>query len=218
VAQNGDHGLSFTYLKRAGVSYALDTNDTPNRYYLKLLLLRDLRAPKRISCGFQERPEDDGIHVVADSFLTKRFMQRLEYLVLNLRYHKTVLLLLYYAKNFTDAQMKEVVHTSHTQGNCILDRTTREQQVCSGNTKKARIYPINKTLHCDTDISALEKETKDTDRRCSYSSALHGRRGRTCRRTGDTGPTRHWSAYRKRPRIDSRCPAGCPFHDQPFPA
>lgn len=104
-------------------------NNTPNRYAFEALTPVEIwRAPKEEVLKFlHTHPE------ITEYFLSRilkglsGMMERMEYLVLEPAYEKTVLLLLYYAKNFSDGEKK---------GKLIIPLTHREIAGWIGTTRE----------------------------------------------------------------------------------
>lgn len=162
VGKSGDTLVLHVFKVGAHFPMTWAVNDTPNRYSFEALTPAEIwRAPKEDVLRFlRTHPE------ISEFFLSRilrgvsGLMERMEYLVLEPAYEKTVLLLLYYAKNFSDGELK---------GKLIIPLTHREIAGWIGTTretaslqieilKKKKFLTYNRRLITIPDVALLARE------------------------------------------------------------
>jgi CRP-like cAMP-binding protein len=129
AAQTGDALVLHVY--KAGSVFPMPwiVNSTPNRYYFEALTPVELwRAPQEDVMRFF-RGSTEMTEFMMSKMLTglSGLLERMEYLVFDSAYRKVVLLLLYYAKNFTDDAQK---------GTLIIPLTHKEIAAWIGTTRE----------------------------------------------------------------------------------
>lgn len=162
VAPNGD--MLVLHVFKAGSYFPMTwvINDTPNRYYFEALTPIEVqRAPRdEVYRLVKNHPE------VLEHFMSRLLtgvsgmMRRMEHLVFESAYYKTILLLLYYAKNFSDAQVKGklMIPLTHKEIAAWIGTTRETASLQIETLKQKKFIQYNRRLITIPDVAALEKE------------------------------------------------------------
>lgn len=162
VGKSGDTLVLHVFKSGSHFPMTWTINNTPNRYYFEALTAVEIwRAPKDDVLKFlQSHPE------VSKHFLSRilrgvsGLMERMEYLVLEPAYEKTVLLLLYYAKNFSDEDTKGKlsIPLTHREIAAWIGTTRETASLQIETLKRKKLISYNRRLITITDVSLLSKE------------------------------------------------------------
>lgn len=158
ILRAGDPPAGMLYLKKGLVrmSFAADTgdmlvlhvfkigsvfplpwmiNNTPNRYYFEALTPVELyRAPREDVLLLMKNTTEIETHLLSRVLAgLSGLMQRMEFLVFDSAYKKTILLLLYYVKNFSDTSQK---------GKLMIPLTHKEIASWIGTTRETASLQI----------------------------------------------------------------------------
>ncbi len=140
-------------------------NDESNRYYFEALTPVEIwRAPREeVIRLFSEQPAIE--HEMLSRMLRglSGLMKRMEFLVFDSAYKKTILLLLYYVKNFSDDAVKGKLRIPLTHREIAAwIGTTRETASLQIETlKKKHLIEYHKRYMVIPDIISLEHEIAD---------------------------------------------------------
>ena len=162
VAQNGDMLVLHVFKANSYFPMSWALNEFPNRYYFEALTPVEVwRAPKEDVQKFvHAHPE------VVEHFL-ERYMrgvggvlQRMEYLVFEPAYKKTILLILYYAKNFSDGEGKPklTIPLTHKEIAAWIGTTRETASLQIETLKKKKLIEYRKRYIVIPDLHELEKE------------------------------------------------------------
>lgn len=162
VGKNGD--LLVLHVFKPGSYFPMPwaVNDVPNRYYFEALTSVEIwRAPKDDVLKFLHMHPD-----VAEYFLSRilrglsGLMERMEHLVLAPAYEKTVLLLLYYAKNFSEAEAhgKLLIPLTHREIAGWIGTTRETASLQIETLKKKKLLTYNRRLITIPNVALLAKE------------------------------------------------------------
>lgn len=162
VAQNGD--MLVLHVFKAGSYFPMSwvVNEVPNRYYFEALTPVEVwRAPKEdVEKFIHIHPE------VVEHFL-ERYMrgvggvlQRMEYLVFEPAYKKAILLILYYARNFSDGEGKTklTIPLTHKEIAAWIGTTRETASLQIETLKKKNLIEYKKRYIVIPDIRKLETE------------------------------------------------------------
>ncbi len=162
VAKNGDYLVLHVFKAGAYFPMMWVINDTPNvHYYEALSEVEIMRAPREALRRFMNvHPE------ILEHFMSRLLtgmnglLQRMEYLVFESAYHKTILLLLYYAKNFSDTEVKGrlTIPLTHKEIAAWIGTTRETVSLQIEELKKKNLITYNKRSIIIPSVSALEKE------------------------------------------------------------
>lgn len=137
-------------------------NDEPNRYYFESLTPVEIwRAPREdVLRLFSENPliERDMMKKMLRGL--SGLMKRMEFLVFDSAYKKTVLLLLYYVKNFSDDTVKGklCIPLTHREIAAWIGTTRETASLQIETLKKKKLIEYHRRYILVPDISQLEKE------------------------------------------------------------
>lgn len=137
-------------------------NNEPNRYYFEALTPVVLwRAPQEeVVKLFQDTPAAE--HEMMGKILRglSGLMKRMEFLVFDSAYKKTVLLLLYYVKNFSDDSVKGklLIPLTHREIAAWIGTTRETASLQIETLKKKKLIEYHKRYIRIPDISLLESE------------------------------------------------------------
>lgn len=137
-------------------------NDEQNRYYFEALTPVEIRrAPREeVLKLFHDVPEVE--HEVLSKILKglNGLMKRMEFLVFDSAYKKTVLLLLYYVKNFSDTnvQGKLLIPLTHREIAAWIGTTRETASLQIETLKKKGLIEYHRRYIQIPNISHLEKE------------------------------------------------------------
>jgi CRP/FNR family transcriptional regulator len=140
-------------------------NDTPNRYYFESLTPVEIwRAPREDVHAFFETHADVAAYMMSKVlFGLSGLLQRMEFLVFDSAYKKTILLLLYYAKNFMEdgAKGKLAIPLTHKEIAAWIGTTRETASLQIETLKKKKIIQYNRRYIVIPNIAVLEKESKE---------------------------------------------------------
>ena len=137
-------------------------NDEPNRYYFEALTPVEIwRAPREeVLKLFHDMPETE--HEMMSKMLKglSGLMKRMEFLVFDSAYKKTILLLLYYIKNFSDTNVKGklLIPLTHREIAAWIGTTRETASLQIETLKKKGFIEYHRRYILIPDISLLEKE------------------------------------------------------------
>lgn len=138
-------------------------NETPNRYYFEALSPVEVwRAPREdVLKLFVDKPETEHFMMSRMMCGLSGLMKRMEFLVFDSAYKKTVLLLLHYVKNFSDEKEKGKLQIplTHKEIAAWIGTTRETASLQVELLKKKKLIIYNKRSISIPDISLLEKET-----------------------------------------------------------
>jgi len=163
IAQNGDMLVLHVYRPGSFFPMTWVINDTPNRYYFEALTpVEILRAPREEVKRFLKQNPLETEQVLSRMLKgLSGVLLRMEYLVFESAYHKTVLLLLYYAKNFSDRSTGELVlPLTHKEIAAWIGTTRETASLQIEALKKKKLIEYNRRTIVIPDVSALEAEIK----------------------------------------------------------
>ncbi len=185
ILRAGDPPSGVLYLKKGFVrmSFATDTgemlvlhvfkagsvfplpwviNNTPNRYYFESLTPVELvRSPREDVLQYLKDHPDVQSHLMSKVLLgLTGMMQRMEFLVFDSAYKKTVLLLLYYVKNFSDISQKGrlMIPLTHKEIAAWIGTTRETASLQIELLKKNKLIQYNRRYIIVPDVSLLGKE------------------------------------------------------------
>lgn len=167
VAPNGDMLVLHVFKPGSFFPMTWIVNDTANRYYFEALTQAEIwRAPREDFRRFlSDKP------AVRDDFLSRilsgvsGIMRRMEELVLESAYRKTVSLLLYYAKRFPDEQTKGrlVVPLTHKEVAAWIGTTRETASLQIEELKRKKLIHYDKRYIVIPDVAALTKEAQASE-------------------------------------------------------
>lgn len=137
-------------------------NNEPNRYYFEALTPTEIwRAPREeIQHLFSESPavEHDMLKKMLKGL--SGLMKRMEFLVFDSAYKKTILLLLYYVKNFSDDAIKGklLIPLTHREIAAWIGTTRETASLQIETLKKKKLIEYHKRYIRIPDIALLEQE------------------------------------------------------------
>ncbi len=164
IAQNGDMLVVHVYRPGSFFPMTWVINDTPNRYYFEALTpVEILRAPReevrrflKQNPGETERVFSRILHGLSG------VLMRMEHLVFESAYHKVVLLLLYYAKNFGENQTGKLsLPLTHKEIAAWIGTTRETASLQIEALKKKRLIEYSRRMIVIPNLSALEKEVDE---------------------------------------------------------
>ena len=137
-------------------------NDTPNRYYFEALTpVEILRAPREDVRKFlKDTP------AVAEHFMSRilsgvsGLLERMEHLVLESAYRKTIVLLLYYARQFSDEKVKGKlkIPLTHKEIAAWIGTTRETASLQIEMLKRKKLISYQRRYIIIPSIEALQKE------------------------------------------------------------
>lgn len=140
-------------------------NDSPNRYYFESLNPVEIRrAPREDVRAFFHQHADISEYMMSKILLgLSGLLQRMEYLVFDSAYKKTVLLLLYYAKNFMEdgAKGKLSIPLTHKEIAAWIGTTRETASLQIETLKRKKVIRYNRRYIVIPDIKILEKESRE---------------------------------------------------------
>lgn len=164
AAQTGDMLVLHVFKEGSAFPMPWIVNDTPNRYYFEALTPVEIwRAPKvEVLRFFREKPD------VYEHMMSKMLMglsgllERMENLVFDSAYRKVVLLLLYYAKNFSDENQKGklIVPLTHKEIAAWIGTTRETASIQIETLKRSGLIVYNKRTIIIPNIALLKKEVE----------------------------------------------------------
>lgn len=164
VAQNGDMLVLHVYKPGSFFPMTWVINDTPNRYYFEALTPVEIwRAPREEVRRFlkQNPAEMEGVLSRILKGLSGVLM-RMEHLVFESAYHKVILLLLYYAKNFSDKPTgKLTLPLTHREIAAWIGTTRETASLQIEALKERKLIEYNRRTIVIPSLSALEKEVDE---------------------------------------------------------
>ena len=137
-------------------------NDEPNRYFFEALTPVEIwRSPREdVLRLFVEKPELE--HEMMKRMIRglSGLMKRMEFLVFDSAYKKTILLLLYYVKNFSDDAMKGklLIPLTHREIAAWIGTTRETASLQVETLKKNGLLEYHKRYLVVPDIAKLENE------------------------------------------------------------
>ncbi len=138
-------------------------NDTPNRYYFEALTPSEIwRAPREdVLKLFQDKPEIEHHMMIRMMNGLSGLMKRMEFMVFDSAYKKTVLLLLYYAKHFSEDVQKGklMIPLTHKEIAAWIGTTRETASLQIETLKKKKLISYKKRIIVIPDLDALSKET-----------------------------------------------------------
>ena len=162
VAQTGD--MLVLHVFKAGSFFPMSwvINDSPNRYYFEALTPVEIqRAPREeVTKVLRDYPE------IVEDFMSRILtglggvLERMEHLVFETAYHKTILLLLYYAKNFSDGKKKGIlaIPLTHKEIAAWIGTTRETASIQIETLKKKKLIQYNRRFIIIPDLKVLESE------------------------------------------------------------
>lgn len=139
-------------------------NDTPNRYYFESLTPVEIwRAPREDVKRFFRQQSEVAEYVMSKLLLgISGMLQRMEYLVFDSAYRKTVLLLIYYAKNFTEdgSKGKFSIPLTHKEIAAWIGTTRETASLQIETLKRKKLIVYNRRYITIPNITMLEKEVE----------------------------------------------------------
>ncbi len=165
VAQNGE--MLVLHVFRPGSYFPMSwvLNDAPNRYYFEALTAVEIqRAPRDDANKFIK------LHPEVLAHFTERFLsgvggllQRMEFLVFESAYRKTILLLLYYAKNFSVSEKKGTlsIPLTHKEIASWIGTTRETASLQIEILKKKKLIEYKKRLIVIPRLDLLEHELSE---------------------------------------------------------
>ena len=162
IAQNGEMLVLHVFKSGSFFPMAWVVNDAPNRYYFEALTPVELwRAPREdVDKVMREHPE------ILEDFTSRILMglsgvlERMEHLVFETAYNKTILLLLYYAKNFSDAKKKGIltIPLTHKEIAAWIGTTRETASIQIELLKQKKLILYERRYIIIPDLAKLEKE------------------------------------------------------------
>ncbi len=163
VAQNGDMLVLHVFKAGSYIPMTWVINNTPNRYYFEALTEVDLwRAPvEDVRKFIRENPE------VSEHFMSRILtglsgvLERMEHLIFETAYHKTILLLLYYVKNFSGSDgegEKLMIPLTHKEIAAWIGTTRETASIQIELLKKRKLIIYNRRYIVIPDIAKLKAE------------------------------------------------------------
>jgi CRP/FNR family transcriptional regulator len=147
-------------------------NNVANKYHYEAVIATEIwRAPKEDVLKFLKDNPDIFIHFTKRLLLgVSGLLERLEHLVLESAYVKTVLLLLYYAKNFgvdQDSQLKLSVPLTHKEVASWIGTTRETASLQMESLKKKGLVGYEGRTLIIPNVDNLEREIE------SYSPRMY---------------------------------------------
>lgn len=166
IAQNGDMLVLHVFKEGSFFPMAWVINNAPNRYYFEALTPVEVwRAPREdVEKVMREHPE------IGQDFTSRILaglggvLERMEHLVFETAYHKTILLLLYYAKNFSDAKKKGIlmIPLTHKEIAAWIGTTRETASIQIEFLKQKKLIEYHRRFITIPDVARLEKEVQNT--------------------------------------------------------
>ncbi len=164
VAQNGDMLVLHVYRPGSFFPMTWVINDTPNRHYFEALTpVEILRAPREEVRRFLRQNPGEMEQVLARILRgLSGVLMRMEHLVFESAYHKVILLLLYYAKNFSDTKTgKLALPLTHKEIAAWIGTTRETASLQIEALKKKKLIEYNRRIIVIPSLAALEKEVDE---------------------------------------------------------
>jgi CRP/FNR family transcriptional regulator, cyclic AMP receptor protein len=162
VAKSGDSLVVHVFKDGSYFPMMWVINDTVNTHYYEALNeVEIIRAPREALRRFlHDHPE------ILEHFMSRLLagvsglLQRMEYLVFESAYKKTILLLLYYIKNFSDTQVKGklAIPLTHKEIAAWIGTTRETASLQIEELKKKHLIEYDKRTIIIPNIRMLEKE------------------------------------------------------------
>lgn len=137
-------------------------NNTPNRYYFEALTpVEILRAPREDVRKFLRQEPAAHEHFVGRILLgVSGLLERMEHLVLASAYRKTIVLLLYYARQFTDEKVKGKlkIPLTHKEIAAWIGTTRETASLQIEILKRKKLIMYQKRYIIIPNLEALQKE------------------------------------------------------------
>lgn len=162
VAHNGDMLVLHVYKPGSYFPMTWVINDTQNRYYFEALnSIEIFRAPREDVRRFlKDNPE------VFEHFMSRilsgvsGILQRMEHLVLDSAYRKTILLLMYYASQFSDVHIKGkfAIPLTHKEIASWIGTTRETASLQIEMLKKKKLITYDRRFIVIIDVEKLSSE------------------------------------------------------------
>lgn len=162
VGTNGD--TLVLHIFRPGSYFPMPwvINDTPNRYYFEALTpVEILRAPREDVRKFLKDNQAAAEHFMSRILLgVSGLLERMEHLVLESAYRKTIVLLLYYARQFSDEKVKGKfkIPLTHKEIASWIGTTRETASLQIEKLKRKKLITYQRRFIFIPDIEALQKE------------------------------------------------------------
>jgi len=137
-------------------------NEEPNRYYYETLTPVEIwRAPREdITRLFSDQPSIEHDMLERMHRGLNGLMKRMEFLVFDSAYKKTILLLLYYVKNFSDDKVKGklLIPLTHREIAAWIGTTRETASLQIETLKKKKLIEYHRRYILIPDVEMLENE------------------------------------------------------------
>ncbi len=162
VAPSGD--TLVLHIFRPGSYFPMPwvVNDTPNRYYFEALTPVEIfRSPREDVRKFLKQEPAALDHFMGRILLgVSGLLERMEHLVLASAYRKTIALLLYYARQFTDEKVKGKlkIPLTHKEIAAWIGTTRETASLQIETLKKKKLILYDRRYIVIPNVEALQKE------------------------------------------------------------
>lgn len=162
AAQTGD--MLVLHVFKAGSCFPMPwvINDTPNRYYFEAITPVEIWRAPRVDARRLLKEHSEILSFMMEKILLglSGFMQRMEFLVFDSAYKKTMLLLQYYAKNFSDEKQegKLLIPLTHKEIAAWIGTTRETASLQIEALKRKKLIQYNRRYIVIPDVALLDKE------------------------------------------------------------
>ncbi len=164
VAHSGDMLVLHVYKPGSYFPMTWVINDTSNRYYFEALTpVEILRAPREDVRRFLKDNPQVSEHFMSRILLgVSGLLSRMEHLVLDSAYRKTILLLLYYARKFSDEKVKGrlKIPLTHKEIAAWIGTTRETASLQIEALKKKKLISYDRRYIVITSVEALSREAE----------------------------------------------------------
>ncbi len=162
ATDSGDMLVLHVFKKGAIFPLPWIINDEPNRYYFEALTPTEIWRASReeVQQLFHDSPAVEHDMLIKMLRGLSGLMKRMEFLVFDSAYKKTILLLLYYIKNFSDENIKGklLIPLTHREIAAWIGTTRETASLQIETLKKKKLIEYHRRYILIPDSALLEKE------------------------------------------------------------